>query len=206
MGRAGRAKDRDGIAHGVAYSGVPRRPPDPAETARILSEKRTRPAHRGPPPAGAALARSLKGLEARFGKGGGIGPLAARWREVAGDLLAARTEPVRLIRPRGGGAATLEVRVDGPAAALVQHQGPELLQRAELVLGRGAVDRLRIVQGPVRSPAPGSAAARPKPRRRARGPLDAATEAELAAGLADAPENGLKASLLRLGRAVKRDG
>lgn len=189
----------------MAYSGVPRRPPDPAETARILAEKRTRPAFRPPPPAGAALSRSLKGLEAKFGKGGGVGPLAARWREVAGDLLAPRTEPVRLIRPRGGGSATLEVRVDGPAAALVQHQAPELLQRAELVLGRGAVDRLRIVQGPVRSPAPG-AAAKPKPRGRRAAPLDAATEAELAAALADAPDNRLKASLLRLGRAVRRDG
>ncbi len=192
----------------MAYSGVPRRLPDPAETARILAEKRTRPPRRPPPRVGASLSRSLKGLEAKFGKGGGIGPLAARWREVAGDLLAARTEPVRLIRPRGGGAATLEVRVDGPAAALVQHQAPELLERAALVLGRGAVDRLRIVQGPVRSPAAGAAGGpggRPKPRRRSTTPLDAAGEAELAASLAAAPDNRLKAALLRLGRAVKRD-
>ncbi len=192
----------------MAYSGVPRRLPDPAETARILGEKRTRPPRRPPPPAGASLSRSLKALEAKFGKGGGVGPLAARWREVAGDLLAGRTEPVRLIRPRGGGAATLEVRVDGPAAALVQHQAPELLERAALVLGRGAVDRLRIVQGPVRSPAgaAGGSGAKPKPRRRSNTPLDAASEAELAAALVDAPENGLKASLLRLGRVVKRSG
>ncbi len=182
-----------------------RRLPDPAETARILGEKRTRPALRPPPPAGAALARSLKGLEAKFGKGTGVGPLQVRWREVAGDLLAARTEPVRLIRPRGGGAAVLEVRVDGPVAAVVQHQAPDLLARAELVLGRGAVERLRIVQGPVRArPAP-AAAAKPRPGRLRR-PLDAAAEAELAAGLAEAPDNRLRASLLRLGRAVRRDG
>ena len=181
-----------------------RRLPDPAETVRILAEKRTRPAYRPPPPAGAALARSLKGLEAKFGKGTGVGPLQARWREVAGELLAPRTEPVRLIRPRGGGPAVLEVRVDGPAAALVQHQAPELIARAELVLGRGALARLRIVQGPVRPAAP---AVGPKPKRNRRAqPLDAAAEAELAAGLGHVPAGRLRDSLLRLGRAVRRGG
>lgn len=178
-----------------------RRLPSPDEALRILGEKRTRPARRAPPPAGAALSRSLKGLEAKFGKGSGVGPLQARWREVAGELLAPRTEPVRLIRPRGGGPATLEVRVDGPAAALVQHQAPELIGRAELVLGAGAVAKLRIVQGPVRAPAATVAA---KPRRRAPAPLDAAAEAELSASLQEAPDNPLKAALMRLGRAVRR--
>ena len=177
-----------------------RRLPSPDEALRILGEKRTRPARRAPQPAGAALSRSLKGLEAKFGKGSGVGPLQARWREVAGELLAPRTEPVRLIRPRGGGPAVLEVRVDGPAAALVQHQAPELIGRAELVLGAGAVARLRIVQGPVRAPAPNAA----KPRRRPPAPLDAAAEAELSASLSEAPEGPLKAALLRLGRAVRR--
>ena len=188
-----------------------RRLPTPDEAARILAEKRSRPPRRPPPAAGAALNRSLKALEAKFGKAGGaIGPLKARWREVAGDLLAPRTEPVRIIRPRGGGpdsrgGGVLEVRVDGPAAALVQHQAAELIGRAELVLGRGAVERLRIVQGPVRAVpavAPGGAA----PRRRRAGPLDAAAEAELSRDLEGVPEGPLKASLLRLGRAVRRDG
>lgn len=192
---------RDGEAHRALYSeAMRRRLPTPDEALRILGEKRSRPARRAPPPAGAALARSLKGLEAKFGKGSGVGPLRARWREVAGELLAPRTEPVRIIRPRGGGPAVLEVRVDGPAAALVQHQAPELIGRAELVLGAGAVGKLRIVQGPVRAPV----AAAPKPRRRTAAPLDAASEAELAAALSEASDTPLKAALLRLGRAVRR--
>ncbi len=182
-----------------------RRLPTPDEAARILAEKRTRPPRRAPPAAGAALARSLKGLEAKFGKAGGsVGPLKARWREVAGDLLGPRTEPVRIIRPRGGGPGVLEVRVDGPAAALVQHQAAELIGRAELVLGRGVVERLRIVQGPVQTAVAALAGA--KPRRRRAGPLDAAAEAELSRDLADVPDGPLKTSLLRLGRAVRRDG
>jgi WD40 repeat protein len=45
----------------------------------------------------------------------------------------------------------LELRVDGPAAALVQHQAPEILSRVNLFLGAGSVGKLRIVQGPVKA-------------------------------------------------------
>jgi len=177
--------------------------PSPAETARILAERRTRPAHRPPPPAGRHLGKFLKELEDRFGPG--AGPLSLRWREIVGETLARRTEPVKLAKPRGGAGAVLEIKVEGPAAALVQHQAPEILSRVNLYLGQGAVARLRIVQGPVRG---GAGAAGPagavKARRRAAGPLAAAQEAELARGLADAPDGPLKDSLAKLGRAVLR--
>jgi hypothetical protein len=181
---------------------MPRRLPSAAEAADILSRKRTRPAHRPPPPAGKSLAPYLKTLEARF-PGASTGPrvLRERWREIVGETLARRTEPARLIRPRKGEGATLEVRVDGPAAALVQHQGPDILARVNLALGPGAVERLRVVQGPIRAPAPAE-----RPTRRKPPPLDAGQEAELASALAEAPEGGLKAALLRLGREVARRG
>jgi hypothetical protein len=181
---------------------MPRRLPTPAETARILAERRTRPAHRGPPPAGKQLTRLLKGLEDKFGQGPDV--LRARWREIAGETLAARTEPVKLVKSRTGGA-TLELKVDGPAAALIQHQAPELLARVNLYLGEGQVARLRIVQGRVKPPpaiAAESRAAQAR-RRRAR-PLDAAEEAALEKGLAKAEEGPLKQALFRLGRGVLR--
>lgn len=175
---------------------------------RILAERRTRPAHRPPPPAGKALTKYVRDLEARFG-GAGPGPqaLGARWKEIVGEVLSRRTEPVKLVRPRRGGPAILEIRVEGPVAAVLQHQAPDILARVNLVLGSEAVDRLRIVQGLVRTrahqPAPAeTAAAR---RRRANAPLDAAAEAQLAAELAPAPDGPLKQALLRLGRAVMRD-
>ena len=175
--------------------------PTAAEAADILSRKRTRPPRRPPPPAGKALAGYLKGLDERFGGGAAPRVLMARWREIVGETLARRSEPVKLVRARRGEAATLEVRVDGPAAALVQHQGADILARVNMTLGEGAVDRLRIVQGPVRPPpAPPAARGRKAP------PLDAAQEASLAAGLADAPEGGLKSALLRLGREIARRG
>jgi hypothetical protein len=181
---------------------MPRRLPDPAETACILAERRTRPPRRGPPAAGKQLGKLLKSLEERFGQGPDL--LKARWREIAGDHLAARTEPVKLVRSRAGGA-TLELKVDGPAAALIQHQAPEVLARVNLFLGEGSVAKLRIVQGRVQPPAAlVAAAAVAKARRKRAQPLDAAREADLQAGLAEAAEGPLKQALLRLGREVLR--
>jgi hypothetical protein len=181
---------------------MPRRLPSPAEAAEILGRKRSRPPRRPPPPAGKSLAPFIKELDGRF-EGASTGPrvLRDRWREIVGELLARRSEPARLIRPRKGEGATLEVRVDGPAAALVQHQAADILARVNVALGPGAVERLRVVQGPVRAPTPDT-----RPTRRKPPPLDAAQEAELARSLADAPEGGLKAALLRLGREVARKG
>jgi hypothetical protein len=183
---------------------MPRSLPTVAEAQAILAAKRTRPAFRPPPRAGRALTGLMKSLDDRFGKG--ADGLKARWREIAGDLIAARSEPVKLVKGRNGHGGVLEIRVDGPAAALIQHQAPEILARVRLILGQGAVERLRIVQGPVRakSPEPAKGAAAAKARRRSAGPLDAAAEARLKAELAAAPDGPLKAALLKLGREVLR--
>lgn len=142
-------------------------------------------------------------MDERFGQGPEA--LQARWREIVGEALARRTEPVKLTRPRGGGGGALEIRVDGPAAALIQHQAPEIVARVNLFLGAGAVTKLRIVQGPVRAPATRDAAAA-KSRRRPP-PLDAAAEARLETSVAGAHDDRLRAALLKLGREVlRRDG
>jgi len=177
--------------------------PTPAEAADILGRKRTRPSRRPPPPAGRQLRKFLQTLDARFGQGPSA--LAARWPEIVGPEIARRTEPVKLVKPRGGGPASLELRVAPGAALIVQHQGPDILARVNLFLGSGAVGRLRIVQGPIRVRL--VAESRPvqavKARRRT-APLDAASEAELAAGVSAAQDAGLRDALLRLGRGVKR--
>jgi hypothetical protein len=182
---------------------MPRRPlPSAADAIDILKAKKTRPVYRTATPAGRPLARLVKSLDERFGQG--EGGLKARWREIAGDALARRTEPVKLVR-RKGAPATLEIRVDGPAATLIQHQAPEILERVNLFLGSGSVDKLRIVQGPVRPAASASSAGITKTRnRRKLPPLDAAEEARLQAELASAPDGPLKSALIRLGREVMR--
>lgn len=179
---------------------MPRPLPTPAEAAEILARKRTRPQRRPPPVAGRGLSKLLKELDAKYGQGPGA--LQARWREIVGVELAKRTEPVKLTKPRGGGPGALEIRVAGASAALIQHQAHEIVSRVNLFLGEGAVNKLRIVQGPLRT----AAAAESKTARKRAAPLDAAREAELAKSLEDAPDGPLKAALLRLGRGVMRRG
>jgi hypothetical protein len=171
--------------------------------AYILATKRTRPPGRPPAAAARSLAKTLKALDARFGQG--IDGLKSRWSEIVGQASARRTEPNRLVTPRGGGGATLELRVAGAAATLVQHQAPDILARVNLFLGPGAVTRLRIVQGPLRGLPTRETSVAQAARRRPRGPLDAAAEQRLAEDLAAFPEGRLKQALARLGREVLRD-
>ena len=169
--------------------------PTDAEALDILTRRRTRPPPRPAPTAGRTLAPALKALEAQFGQG--VSGLQNRWREIAGDALARHSMPVKLTKGRNGAGGILELKVDGPAAALIQHQAPQIISRVELMLGPGSIAKLRIVQGPVRP-----AAAPKAPRKRP--PLDAGTEAQLARDMEAAPEGPLKASLLKLGREVLR--
>ena len=179
---------------------MPRRPlPTAQEALRILSQKRTRPPSRPPPPAGRRLGPLLKELDAKFGQGAGA--LQARWREIVGPEIARRTEPVKLTRGRNGAPSSLEIRVAGPAAAIIQHQAHEILARVNLFLGAEAVQKLRVVQGPLRIKPD---AGRPPVRRPQ--PLDVAQEAELAKALADTPDGKLKQALMTLGRGVVRRG
>lgn len=174
--------------------------PTESEAREILSRKRTRPVPRPAPPAGRSLAPFIKELDERFGRGAGA--LEPRWREIVGDQLARVTRPQKLTKGRGGTGGTLELRVAGPAALLVQHQSADILARVNLFLGAGAVDKLRIAQGPVKPLA--APAASTKGARRRIAPLDAAAEAELSKSVEAAPDR-LKAALATLGRAVLSD-
>jgi hypothetical protein len=172
--------------------------PSSQEALDILARRRPRPAPRPPRHAARGLTPAMKKLEEKFGRG--PDDLKSRWKEIVGEALAGRSEPVKVVKSRTGGA-TLELKVAGPVAALIQHQAPLILDRLNLYLGPGTVARLRIVQGPLSKPA---APAKPAQVRRTKGPLDAAAERELVTGLAEAPEGPLKDALLRLGREVLR--
>src|SRR3569623_6258 len=105
---------------------MPRRLPSLEDAQVSLARKRSRPVRRPPPVAGKALTPLLKSLDERFGKG--TDGLKARWREIAGEVVAARTAPGKLSKGRGGQPGVLEIRGDGPAAALIQHQAHDILE------------------------------------------------------------------------------
>jgi hypothetical protein len=178
---------------------MPRKLPSEREAVAILASNRPRPPPRPPRHAARGLTSLMKAMEARFGRG--PEDLQSRWREIVGEALAGRSEPVKLVKARTGGA-TLELRVAGSVAALIQHQAPLILDRLNMYLGPGAVSRLRIVQGPLSRPA---AAPKSGIKRRGRPPLDAAAERALADSLAGTRDGPLKDALLRLGREVLRD-
>ncbi|MEX0657532.1 MAG: DUF721 domain-containing protein [Egibacteraceae bacterium] len=67
------------------------------------------------------------------------------WAEIAGEQLAAHTEPVRL---HGG---VLVVRADSATwATQVRFLAAQLAQRANAVLGDGQVTQVTVVSGPLR--------------------------------------------------------
>jgi hypothetical protein len=174
--------------------------PTVEEAVRILRTTHTRRAPKAPPPVKKQVQPLLKSLEEKFAAADdGSTKLRARWPEIAGEQMARISEPVRIIKMRSTAAApkagTLEVRVSGSFAPLVQHQAPTLIDRVNLYLGGRLVDRLRIVQGPLtetRRPAP-----KPRPR-----PLNASEEVRLRDMVSDVADDRLRNDLLKLGRAI----
>jgi hypothetical protein len=94
--------------------------------------------------------------------------LLARWREVVGPVYARWSVPQSLKFARGekrGG--TLTIRVEGPFSVQLQHVAPQIIDRANRILGHGAVARIRLVQGevprPAERPAPPPPPGQPQP-------------------------------------------
>jgi hypothetical protein len=123
--------------------------------------------------------------------------ILARWPQIAGDDVAAVSEPLKINWPRQIGdeppePATLVLRVEGPAALEIQHMSAVILERVNRFFGWQAIGRIALRQAPLRRKEP--------PRRRA-GP-DAALIERIGDGLA-IEDDGLRQALARLGAAIK---
>lgn len=117
------------------------------------------------------------------------------WPAIVGAELALESAPEKLVYPPGerlGGV--LHIRVAGALATELQHLEPLVIERINGYFGYRAVARLRLLQGPL----PVEETAPPPVRRR----LEPGEEAALREGLAEVPDDDLKAALERLGRAV----
>ncbi len=101
-----------------------------------------------------------KALGKRFAVLGGV---LENWAHILGADLALRTQATALDFPRGqqhGGTLTIHA---APADALeLQHDMPRILERLNGHFGYRAIDRIKLVQAPPRSPSrPKAAPARP---------------------------------------------
>lgn len=127
--------------------------------------------------------------------------LVQSWEEIAGPRLAQASRPEKILWPRRAGEedpfepATLVIACEGASALQLQHQTGEIISRVNAFLGFAAVGRIRILQKPV---ADTGKARRPRPRELSRDETASVTQS--VAGIED---DALRASLEKLGRAVK---
>ena len=139
--------------------------------------------------------RALGGAVSRIGapivaRGGGtLARLKADWPAIVGAESAAATWPDALSRD-----GVLKLRVASERALEIQHRAPSVIERINLFLGRDAVVRIVLVQGPLPMPSP----RRPAPPLPLSGDEARALDGQLAA-VSD-PE--LRAALARLGHSV----
>lgn len=131
-----------------------------------------------------------------FGRNGfARAELLTNWPAIVGDALARHTIPEKLHYPRGkGSGGTLWIRADGALGLELQHLEPVIISKINTQCGYRAVDKLRIVQGPV--PARVMRPPRPRPA------LEPEGASSLAAQLETTDDPELRAALERLGRGV----
>ena len=126
--------------------------------------------------------------------------LVQSWDEIAGPRLAAHSRPEKIQWPRRlheddpFQPAVLVIACEGMAALHLQHETSEIIGRVNAFLGFAAIGRIRIVQKPLTS-----TATVPKPRPR---PLSEAQKAKLAETVGQIDDDGLRASLERLGTTI----
>ena len=73
------------------------------------------------------------------------GALVSRWAEIVGPVYARHSRPEALKFRRGEkSGGTLEVAVTGALAPMMKHVEPQLIERANRVLGHGAVARVKL--------------------------------------------------------------
>ncbi|MDX8482465.1 DUF721 domain-containing protein [Mesorhizobium sp. VK24D] len=126
--------------------------------------------------------------------------LVQSWEEIAGPRLARHSRPEKIQWPRRLNEddpfepALLIIACEGMAALHLQHEAGEVINRVNAFLGFNAIGRIKILQKPVLS-----AKTRPKPVPR---PLSEAEKSKLARTVGKIEDDGLRASLERLGATI----
>lgn len=164
------------------------------------------PALKAPAPAADRASRGLlsvglfssKVTRPLLGKRGlAEGDLVARWEVIVGPTVARLCVPEQIKFKRGERVnGTLVIRAgSGPAATVLQHDKPRILERINGHFGYAAVKDLKIVQAPLPLR---KVKERPAPR-----PLTPAEEQDLDALLTGVTDPVLRETLERLGRSIR---
>lgn len=129
--------------------------------------------------------------------------LALAWPELAGEKLAGRSQPLKVTWPKRGSPddpfepGVLTVACEGATALDLQYQTSELVSRINSFFGYTAIGRIRIEQRAI-------AVFRPKEKLKTKS-LAPGEAAALLASVRQIEDEGLRASLLRLGESVKAE-
>jgi hypothetical protein len=124
--------------------------------------------------------------------------LLGAWPELVGPRFAQATQPERINWPRGrakdDAAGTLIVKVTGGHAVYLQHELGTLKDRINSFLGFHAIGEIRLVQTPFTRPARKKPLPDPV--------IDASQAAALEEQIGSVEDEGLRAALRELGRAI----
>jgi hypothetical protein len=122
--------------------------------------------------------------------------LISAWPDIIGNRFAASTRPERITWPPRDPDApgVLVLKVEGPVAILLQHELQQLVERINVFMGYQAIDRIRLIQGPVGAGEPARGANQST--------LTAAEKAQLDGALSQVDDDELRSALERLGRGV----
>lgn len=126
------------------------------------------------------------------------GDILGHWSSIVGETVARFAIPERVTFPRGqrdGGELIVRV-ASGPFATQMQHDAPRIIQRVNAYFGYPAIARIKLFQAPLPLPR--------KSRHVDLPPLDPVEESELQLSLESVTDPDLRASLERLGRAMRQ--
>ena len=169
---------------------TPKRKLAPKSAQSVAAEAR----RRGLAPVAAAASRVAAPILQK--RGLAEARIVTDWQAIAGDLVAQRSAPERLVRGRKGETGgTLRLRVAGSWGLEFQHIAPDLMARINAYFGYPAVARIQIVQAPL--PDRRRPPARPMP-------LPPAAETRLAERAAKIEDPELRARVIALGRALEQ--
>ena len=125
--------------------------------------------------------------------------ILTKWPLIVGELLSTHCLPERMFFPRGKKTgATLTVRAEGAFALELQHLEPMVLERINVFFGYRAVEKLRIIHGPL-PPVPTGPKVGAKEK-----PLGKDAENQISKLVQGISDPKLKDAVANLGRSVLR--